>query len=773
MASDICGQPVQTERAAISAQALALLDSPLVERAVRELRRLGIPAAPQGVAEQASRRKGVAVHKQGACFPSNRARPPVVPEGVAGMPAFMREAARHFSPGDEDGEALSPLHEASIRYVHERLSSDGGGRLLCKERERKMGAMSRIAAFLRPLEARLRALMPPHIARMGRKVPVALIHACVRAFDLPDAGLALGFMVGFEPVDAIPTSGWWSANLDPALVDLDKLHNAGWHDTLEAQLRADFSKPSHAADTQAVWEKTRQEVDKGLINGPFTRVQLERDAAGLPFRAMQRFAVRQNGKVRACDNARASLHNDGTSTSEKLECESADFPARVAKLFATLAKGEGSPPPAMWGGTDDLSDAYRWIPSSQPSMTCFVLSNPQSGASEWYTLPGFNFCLKSAVLQFNRYALFLRTLASRFLGIVVSNFYDDFACVEPFSTCPSAQSELASLAAILGSPFSDEKHAPAGPRVLFLGVESDLTDSACGVIQIAVRPERVARILDEIEAAIESGELPLTAAASLAGKLAFCLSWSFGRLGRAALQPIYSCQTSKLSRLSPGVAASLVFFSEVLPLIPPHTIFTSAPKRRPALVWSDGMWEPGQASPGQVGFLAGIPKPRFEFVPPRATSAPLDDEYDFFHASAVVPTEMVDALCCRGQQIGQVEIIGALAPYLSIPNLLAGRPVIHWIDNTSALAALVKGYSGVPDSARLIHVFHAWNSGAQARVWFEYVPTKENPADEPSRADLSETIYEPAPDVTSVPVPLALPELELWSDPAGWMAAGS
>ena len=132
MASDICGQPVPTERAAIRAQALALLDSPLVERAVRELRRLGIPAALQGVAEQASRRKGVAVHKQGACFPSNRARPPVVPEGVAGM----REAARHFSPGDEEGEALSPLHEASIRYVHEKLSSDGGDRLLWNGRGR-------------------------------------------------------------------------------------------------------------------------------------------------------------------------------------------------------------------------------------------------------------------------------------------------------------------------------------------------------------------------------------------------------------------------------------------------------------------------------------------------------------------------------------------------------------------------------------------------------------------------------------------------------------
>eukprot|EP00966_Prymnesium_polylepis_P120405 2782172-Prymnesium_polylepis.1 len=38
-------------------------------------------------------------------------------------------------------------------------------------------------------------------------------------------------------------------------------------------------------------------------------------------------------------------------------------------------------------------------------------------------------------------------------------------------------------------------------------------------------------------------------------------------------------------------------------------------------------------------------------------------------------------------------------------------------DNTSALAALTKGYSGLPDSARLVHVCHAW-AAATARAAF-------------------------------------------------------
>ena len=57
-------------------------------------------------------------------------------------------------------------------------------------------------------------------------------------------------------------------------------------------------------------------------------------------------------------------------------------------------------------------------------------------------------------------------------------------------------------------------------------------------------------------------------------------------------------------------------------------------------------------------------------------------------------SQLMRVLMRRRQQIGQVELVGAVAPYLSLPSELAGRRVIHFIDNTSALAALVKGTSG-------------------------------------------------------------------------------
>ena len=100
---------------------------------------------------------------------------------------------------------------------------------------------------------------------------------------------------------------------------------------------------------------------------------------------------------------------------------------------------------------------------------------------------------------------------------------------------------------------------------------------------------------------------------------------------------------------------------------------------------------------------------------------------------------------------------------------LAGRHVLHWIDNQSACAALTKGYSGVPDSARLVHMFHAWAAGARSSVWFEYVPTDQNVADLPSRElSLASVSYSPLPGVSSSPVPLRFPPLCRLHDPCGW-----
>ena len=50
------------------------------------------------------------------------------------------------------------------------------------------------------------------------------------------------------------------------------------------------------------------------------------------------------------------------------------------------------------------------------------------------------------------------------------------------------------------------------------------------------------------------------------------------------------------------------------------------------------------------------------------------------------------------------------------------------------MGALVKGYSGKPDCARIVNTFHfAVAQLGAASLWIDYVPTESNPADVPSR----------------------------------------
>ena len=51
----------------------------------------------------------------------------------------------------------------------------------------------------------------------------------------------------------------------------------------------------------------------------------------------------------------------------------------------------------------------------------------------------------------------------------------------------------------------------------------------------------------------------------------------------------------------------------------------------------------------------------------------------------------------RKTYIAQLEALAAISAYSTYLHLVAGRRVVHYIDNTVALSALVHGYSGKPD----------------------------------------------------------------------------
>ena len=86
-----------------------------------------------------------------------------------------------------------------------------------------------------------------------------------------------------------------------------------------------------------------------------------------------------------------------------------------------------------------------------------------------------------------------------------------------------------------------------------------------------------------------------------------------------------------------------------------------------------------------------------------------------------------------------LELLAGASVYASYPaSDFAGWDVVHYIDNTSALYSLSKGYSAKPDSLLIIRAFLALDLAIGANIWFNYVATKANVVDLPSRGDIGE-----------------------------------
>jgi len=120
----------------------------------------------------------------------------------------------------------------------------------------------------------------------------------------------------------------------------------------------------------------------------------------------------------------------------------------------------------------------------------------------------------------------------------------------------------------------------------------------------------------------------------------------------------------------------------------------------------------------------------------------------------------------KRQYIGQTEILAALAAYSTLAADIRGSQVIHFIDNTSALAALVNGYSGAPDSMSMVHAFAEMRLALQVDAWLQWVPSKANIADLPSRGE-----FHLLHRLRSRETPLVLPDMEAFAHPIGAASA--
>ena len=103
---------------------------------------------------------------------------------------------------------------------------------------------------------------------------------------------------------------------------------------------------------------------------------------------------------------------------------------------------------------------------------------------------------------------------------------------------------------------------------------------------------------------------------------------------------------------------------------------------------------------------------------------------------APFPLWVLDKWELRSTYIGQGELIAGPLVATYFADLLRSRKALWFVDNTSAASALIKHASPTADNSPMALLTGLCLAALNSAAWYEYVDTKQNPADWPSRGGL-------------------------------------
>jgi hypothetical protein len=144
-------------------------------------------------------------------------------------------------------------------------------------------------------------------------------------------------------------------------------------------------------------------------------------------------------------------------------------------------------------------------------------------------------------------------------------------------------------------------------------------------------------------------------------------------------------------------------------------------KSLPVLIFTDGACEDSDTPGVQNATVGGVLRGRGAIA-------------DRFFG-ATVPADIVASLALQSgaQVIGQIELAPIwIAKRLWHDSIVDSR-VVHYVDNNSAKFGMIRGYSRVSSSGKLIDACWGLDAELGAASWFSRVPSPSNVGDAPSR----------------------------------------
>jgi hypothetical protein len=613
-----------------------------------------------------------------------------------------------------------------------------------------------------------------NVRKVAGAVNVAFICALSDAMEWPDTGLSEGMLKGFKTLGVIPPTNLYREKVLPESVNdflarsakiLNPQSNMAWTKDLRRSLQSQGRHAFAAGDgvelaaLRKLEEVTDGEVTAGMLGLPLTFRQLTKEHADFKdgqARPLRRFGVPKGlDGVRPIDDGKASSSNEATRVAESLNLPRPEWFALCAAEFHRAAKERGEDTPELSMALDDVSNAFRQIPTGQPEYTVVAIFSVKHGADRYYPVFGHNFGLVSAVINFCRLPRFITAVTARWLSVAATAYYDDYLCCDTAASNGSAQVALAAVHKLVNVPLAPKKRKIAAQSHVALGVQVSMAHASEteGYVEFTPQPGRAEALLRDLQACRTRATLLPQEAMSFLGQLIFLLFTCAGRVGRAAVLPLVQRAHRDVScAWTLSLEVMLTFFYALF--APgnqlPRRIYVSCAAGWPIHVYTD-------ASFSWKGAFLGIC-----LVDPSSNER--------WYASLEVPAWIMVRLSRNAEWcINQLELIACLAARVTFRAKLAGRQVVAWCDNCSALSACVHGYSNKEDLAHIASLYHLALSADGSDTYHLWVPSKANVADLPTHPSpenwrlLSEQGFRE--------IPMVLPPQELWDAPMRFMNA--
>ncbi len=236
----------------------------------------------------------------------------------------------------------------------------------------------------------------------------------------------------------------------------------------------------------------------------------------------------------------------------------------------------------------------------------------------------------------------------------------------------------------------------------------------------SVIPTRgVSQLSNCIAEILSKGSISSKEAERLRGRMQWFETFAFGRIANQPMRVLSKLASSNRFslKLTEHDVNSLTFLKGRVLTAPPVRI--SRVSMNTALIFTDGPCEGGDSLTGGVGGILinerGV-----------ATSC--------FSANYIMEAFKQHS----SHPIFELEILRALCSVFAWSSYLASTQRVFYLDNEAAQGALVRGSSETLYATRMLSFFTEFEMKLQIKTWIARVPTSSNPADKPSRGDLSE-----------------------------------